>query len=110
MDYLEVDSELVNSARMSPNSLEDLWKARLELMTLYRDKNMIPDWPLPLDNEPNQVFMRDLMGYLMEEIYEAFTVLEDFMGANEWVKLKPEDKLTHLVDFNEEVADGLHFW
>lgn len=90
--------------------LENIWYHRLILMKMYKDKNKLPEWPSPIETSEGQVFMRDLMGFLEEEIFEAYDILEGTELIMRKGELSPEDRLKYFLDFNEEIADCLHIF
>jgi len=89
---------------------EIIWAHRIELMQKYNEKGKLPNWPLNLEEKEGQVFIRDLMGFLEEEIFEAFEHLEQTELALRKTDLDTNGRIDHLLKFNEEIADTLHLW
>lgn len=80
------------------------------LMLMYKEAGKIPDWhEFDVVDKGNQVFLRDLMGFLEEEIIES-------QDAHEQLTSLALTNQRHEVLYpisealNEEVADSLHFW
>lgn len=92
------------------NPLENIWYNRIVLMNMYKDKGKLPEWPLSIEDESGQIFMRDLMGFLEEEIFEAYEHLEHSELILRKGELTTEERLKHLIEFNEEISDTLHIW
>lgn len=86
-----------------------VWEEQMNLMGLYKDKGRLPEWQgIDLADRKTQKFIRDLIGFLEEEIIEAEDAYSSLVDAQLNPSLYPSNNTNH--DFNEEVADCLHFW
>lgn len=90
--------------------LDNIWYHRVLLMKMYNDAGKLPKWPAEIETSEGQVFMRDLMGFLEEEIFEAYEMLEVTELILRKGELTSEDRFNYFVNFNEEIADTLHIF
>lgn len=87
---------------------KEVWKNQLELMKLYKEAGRLNTWPLELKPKANQEIIRELFGFLEEEMMEAsqeVDLLYLAMGRNELTEAR---EIT--IKLNEEIADTLHFF
>lgn len=92
----------------SKHATTELWKKQTELMQEYHNSGKLPSWPMALNDRLNQKFLRELMGFLEEEVFEAASLYPAIVEAVS--KNQPEELPKLLLDFNEEIADTHHFW
>jgi hypothetical protein len=107
---MKIDEVVLDEDHGKYQALEVIWLHRLQLMQLYLDKGKLPEWPINVEVEQGQIFMRELIGFLEEEIFEAFEILERTELVLRKGELSFEDRIKHFYEFNEEIADTLHLW
>lgn len=78
------------------------------LVKLYVDKGKQPDFPVDMNSKENQNFMREIIGFLEEEIIEAYEILERI--THEHHVLKPAQIKVLIEEYNEEQADAFHLF
>lgn len=90
--------------------LEVMFNIRYNLNKILLDKNKIPQWPLPLAiARDHQVFLIDLLGWTVEEMFEAFEEIDTLSRALSSGD-KPKDQCMSILEaFNEELADVMLF-
>lgn len=94
---------------MSP--LDKIFEAQSNLVELYIKAEKQKPFPISLEDKDSQAFIRELFGYLQEELFEAFEILETDTGifmVNPIQDIKVIED--HLVKFNEEISDTLCFF
>lgn len=107
---LRVKEVTVEPKQEGVDSLAELFKLQGDLVKMYVDKKGQRPFPMPLSDKDNQKFLKELVGFLEEEIFEAYEVLEEIQSQHTKDRLKPADAKKLIEDYNEEQADGLHFF
>ena len=93
--------------------LEGMFLYRRKLLDLYIEKEMLPTYPVDLSERAAQDFIRDLMGWFVEEMVEAISewnqmvkiMQEEVYTSNEQTK-KFHDLQAKLT---QELSDAMHF-
>lgn len=94
--------------------LSYIYGRQLSIVNRYIEMGKIPfNYPLNLESRDEQQFMRELLGYLIEELSEAYEiyckmVTLQYQQQGDTVKTK-EYLVDMLYKYNEELADILHF-
>jgi len=78
----------------SKDYLNVIWERQTSLIKKYREIEGLPAYPLDIDNAEHQVWIKDFLWRIVEEIAEAYEA--DSMSNN----------FPHVI---EELADALHF-
>lgn len=87
-----------------------VWDYQISLMKVYQDAGRLIDHKnFDINNRENQKFIRELVGFLEEELIEAQDSYEKLV-AHFSAPTLPFERGPSSADFNEEVADCLHFW
>lgn len=95
---------------LSPNLLDQMFEMRIALNDLYVSQGKLPSYPLTdLSKRDQQTFFRDLLGFLEEEIYEAYDEVIN-LTVLEPVKESYPQCEEHLIKLNTEIADVNHFF
>ena len=95
-----------------PNSsyLEEMYNLQKELIKPYIGIEGLPEYPLDVDTKANQALLKDFISRIIEELGEAFQEFEKLyilaLGGFE----NKLDAQQILSNFNEEIADALHFF
>lgn len=76
-----------------PNILKAIFERQEELAIKYKEIEGLPDWPFDIDNPISQVWIKDFLWRICEEIAES---MEAYIA---------KERLHTL----EEIADALHF-
>ncbi len=89
-----------------------IWAQQLKLVDKYIEKGKQVPYPVSIEEKPGQAFLRELFGFLEEEIFEAYEHIETMVITlnNVHPASLKGDVLKHLENFNEEVADTMAFW
>lgn len=74
--------------------LSIIWERQTELLKKYQEIEDIPNWPFDIDNAEHQIWIKDFLWRVTEEISESWEARDDLHDE------------THQI---EELADALHF-
>lgn len=85
-----------------------VWRKQTKLMEAYREAGRLSQWPISIEDTKGQAFYRELFGFLEEEIIEASFEVDKLWEAA--MQNDEEAVRQTLINLNEEIADGLHFW
>jgi hypothetical protein len=90
-------------------ALGDIFALQKVILDHYIGIEGLPPYPLDINIKASQSLIKDFSGRIIEEIGEGFEsyqiMLNLFHSGAEDSELIP-----HLQNFNEEIADALHFW
>lgn len=98
----------MEKVNVTPRALEDIFRLQQKLMEHYIRIEGLPSYPLDLTQKTAQRTIKDFKGRIIEELAEAYEVL---LGI--WVNESDNtnyNKVDSLTQFNEEIADVLHFF
>ena len=93
------------------NSLGKMFELQKVLIDHYVGIEGLPEYPLDINTKASQILIKDFISRIIEELGEAWESFEILMAAR--MEYQPEGNgplIPHLQNFNEEVADALHFW
>lgn len=68
-----------------------------------------PSYPIDLHTKAAQILIKDFTGRIIEEFgegFESYLIMLDLFHSG----VEEEQMIPHLQNFNEEVADAIHFW
>jgi len=90
-------------------AFEHLFELQLVLVDHYTKIEKLPSYPIDINTKIGQDIIKDFSARIIEELGEGFEsyllMLDMFhMGILE------KEMIPHLQNFNEEMADALHFW
>lgn len=90
-------------------TIEAIFDLQNELLIAYTKIEKLPEYPFNINSPDKQVIIKDFIARIVEELgeaYESFLGLwEDFSSGT----LTQKGALSYLYNFNEELADALHF-
>lgn len=106
MDIRDIKDDVIYPEGSALESLFDLQKV---LVDHYVGIEGLPSYPIDINTKASQTLIKDFNGRIIEELGEGFESYEIMMdmfhrGIDE------EDMIPHLQNFNEEIADAIHFW
>lgn len=104
MDIRDITEEM---AYPEGSALSVMIELQKELIDHYVSIEGLPNYPVDINTKSSQVLIKDFVGRIIEELGEAWESYEIMMAMD---KSKPELIIPHLQNYNEEVADALHFW
>lgn len=93
--------------------LKQMWAQQTLLVDKYVEKGKQENYPMSLEDKKGQAFIRELFGFLEEEMFEAFEHIQDMgvvMHNALPSSLGTKGTTDYLKNFNEEVADTMAFW
>lgn len=93
--------------------LKRMWAQQTTLVDKYVENQKQGPYPMTLEDKPNQAFLRELFGFLEEELFEAYEHLETMGLALHTIlprDLGKPDVANYLKEFNEEIADTMAFF
>lgn len=108
MDIRDFTEEVIYPGK---NSLGKMFELQLVLIDHYVDIEGLPEYPLDINTKRSQILLKDFISRIVEELGEAWESFEILMQAR--LEYQPEGNknlIPHLQNFNEEIADALHFW
>lgn len=88
-------------------NLERIFTMQEGYMNELKEREAFPDWPLDINIKSNQKILRDIASRCITELSEAFEVSQKITDIA--INNKMDDVRPLLLDFNEELADALHF-
>lgn len=88
--------------------LKKMFSLQKELLNGYIGIEGLPEYPLDLNTKENQILLKDFNARVVEELGEAMESYELIMGSPE-LNNGTADVKPHLANFNEELADAMHF-
>jgi len=96
--------------------LHEIFSLQRGLIDKYIKIEKMPEYPVDIDIKENQIFLKDLIARIGEELsegFESYQAMVEYYDYN--IEQRGEDKpeevdlIPHLQNFNEELADALHF-
>jgi len=100
----------------TPFTIEEIFNLQKALLKGYIGIEKLPQYPLNIHDPQAQILLKDFSARVTEELGEAFESLEQlyqYMGTvkDGWnpPDVDPEKVLPSLYNFNEELADAIHF-
>lgn len=106
MDVRDVNVEVIYPGS---SSFSDLLTLQKLLLDHYIGIEGLPQYPIDVNTKKSQDLIKDFAGRTIEELGEGYQSYLDMIDMNSrgiaMEKLEP-----HLQNFNEEVADAIHFF
>lgn len=90
-------------------ALEEMYKLQKVLIDHYVGIEGLPPYPIDVNTKSSQILIKDFVGRIVEEFGEAWESYEYMMVLME-MGYDNEVLVPHLQNFNEEIADAMHFW
>ena len=97
-------------------TIEAIFGLQKQLIDGYVTIENLPRYPIDIHDPVSQVILKDFSARVVEELGEAYESLEVLMQYMSTVKdgwnppeIDPEKVLPALYNFNEEIADAIHF-
>ena len=97
-------------------TVEAIFELQKQLIDGYVAIEKLPRYPIDIHDPVSQVILKDFSARVVEELGEAYESLEVLMQYMSTVKdgwnppeIDPEKVLPALYNFNEEMADAIHF-
>lgn len=93
--------------------LKIIFDNQAKLVDKYIEAGKQGPYPAGLITKEEQAFIRELFGYLEEEIFEAYELIENMgikLETTQPNQITKKEVEAHLITFNEEIADTLAFW
>lgn len=90
-------------------TLEEVFLLQQELLNKYVAIEKLTKWPYNLNLPDSQVIIKDFIARVVEELGEAFESYDKLVIG--WTRnhLDRPSVINNLYNFNEELADSLHF-
>lgn len=86
---------------------QEMYESQAKLVENFVESKRQPPWPMDLNTRPSQQFMRDLIGFLEEELIEGYERIEELTRDYQRSDRDPKEVKDLVVMFNEEQADCL---
>lgn len=93
----------------SSEAMQRMFSLQKTLLDYYTGIESLPKYPIDINTKSSQVLIKDFVSRIVEELGEAWESYEIMMSMRNKL-LDKEAMIPHLQNFNEEVADSLHFW
>jgi hypothetical protein len=90
-------------------SFSDLFALQKILINHYVKIEGLPQYPIDIHTKQSQNIIKDFSARIIEEFgegFESYEIMMDMFHHGE----DESDMIPHLQNFNEEVADAIHFW
>lgn len=94
------------------SALDVMFRLQKVLVDHYVGIEGLPEYPIDINTRNAQVLVKDFIGRIIEELGESWESMEIMMDMKD-NPLNNDDRtllIPHLQNFNEELADALHFW
>ena len=88
--------------------LNEIFKLQKQLLEGYIKVEGLPPYPFNVNSKADQLNIKDFVGRVIEELGEAYQSYLRML--NTWEGKEDEDYIPNLSNFNEELADALHFF
>jgi hypothetical protein len=92
-----------------PTTLSELFVLQKVLLESYIKIEGMPRYPIDINTKESQKLLKDFSGRIIEEFGEGFesylTMMDMFHRGDDESLMVP-----FLQNFNEEIADAIHFW
>ena len=106
MDVRDIKEEVIYPGY---GSFSDLFALQKILVNHYVKIEGLPSYPLDINTKKSQDIIKDFSARIIEELGEAFESYELMMNMFHQGESE-KDMIPTLQNFNEEIADALHFW
>lgn len=90
-------------------TIEAIFELQKKLLEKYLGIEKLEPYPYNLNLPKHQIILKDFIARVVEELGEAFESFEKLVHLNTENKLKASNVIPALYNFNEELADALHF-
>ena len=90
----------------TPTTLEAIFQLQKALLDRYIGVEKLPQYPIPIHDPGSQIIIKDFIARVTEELGEAF---ESYLKMFNQVNGDPKVFIPNLYNFNEEIADAIHF-
>lgn len=106
MDIRNIKEEVIYPG---PHALEAMFDLQLVLVDHYTKIESLPEYPVDINTKVGQDLIKDFSARIIEEFGEGF---ESYLLMLEMFRSGTDEKqmITDLQNFNEEIADAIHFW
>ena len=84
--------------------LKDMFKRQVKFMTLLEDGGKLPAWPLDLTTKEGQRTIKEIMGELHGELFEATYLLKNKLHR------LTDDRTFDRAEYVEELGDALAYF
>lgn len=91
------------------DGLTSIFELQKELIGPYIKIEGLPQYPIDVNTKSSQVLLKDFSARIVEELGEAWESFEIMMKLKNTSDSR-ELMISHLQNYNEEVADAIHFW
>lgn len=88
--------------------LKEMFSLQKNLLKGYIGIEGLPSYPVDINTKEGQILLKDFNARIVEELGEAMESYELIMASPE-LKMGLKDVKPHLSNFNEEIADAMHF-
>ncbi len=91
------------------HAFEELFNLQLILVDHYTKIESLPPHPIDINTKDGQNLIKDFSARITEEFgegFESYLIMLDMFHAG----TDEKEMIPHLQNFNEEVADAIHFW
>lgn len=106
MDVRDVNIEVIYPGE---SSLKDLFTLQKVLLDHYVKIEGLPKYPIDVNTKSSQILIKDFSGRIIEELGEGYESYVEMLDM--YHKGIPESAMIlFLQNFNEEIADALHFF
>ena len=106
MDIRDIKDEVKYPGR---EALQDIFVLQKILIESYIKIEGMPRYPININTKESQKLLKDFSGRVIEELGEGFesylTMMDMFHGG-----ISESNMIPYLQNFNEEIADAIHFW
>lgn len=115
MDIRDIEEKVPVLIVQRGKGLEEIFKLQKSLLDKYIGIEKLPPYPIDIDSKDHQQLIKDFISRILEELAEGFeSHLEMLDGWEENMQKNntPNEKvdlIPHLQNYNEEMADALHF-
>lgn len=106
MDIRDIKEDVQYPGR---TAFSDLFVLQKILINHYVKIEGLPQYPLEIHTKQSQNIIKDFSARIIEELgegFESYMTMMDMFHHGEDEK----DMIPHLQNFNEEIADAIHFW
>lgn len=90
-------------------SIEAIFDLQEKLLGKYLQIEKLEPYPYNLNLPKHQIILKDFIARIVEELGEAFESFDKLVGLNNSGELNSTNAIPALYNFNEELADAIHF-
>lgn len=91
-------------------TIPEIFRLQGELLDEYLKVEKLEKYPFPIDSPKHQIILKDFIARVVEELGEAFQSYEIMLIHQSEEKTENKYYTPHIFNFNEELADALHFF